>query len=103
MRLGAGPGVSNARSSVTRRCRPAPAADVTTMSDKLRAGGYGWGHAKQALFDVLDARFAEPRRVYAELRANEPGLDAILADGAARAHEIARRTIARVREAVGTA
>ncbi len=75
--------------------------ETATMSDKLRAGGYGWGHAKQALYEVLDARFAEPRRAYAELRPNEAALDATLADGAGRARAIAHATIGRVRAAVG--
>jgi tryptophanyl-tRNA synthetase len=79
----------------------APPADVQTMSDKLRAGGYGWGHAKQALFEALDARFGEPRRVYEELRADEARLAAILADGADRARPIAQATLSRLRRATG--
>lgn len=79
----------------------ASAAEIATMSEKLRAGGYGWGHAKQELYELLDARFAEPRRVYEALRPDEAKLDAILADGASRARAIAHKTIGRVRTAVG--
>jgi len=79
----------------------APPADVQTMSDKLRAGGYGWGHAKQALFEALEARFADSRARYQTLRADEPELDRILADGAARARTVATATMSRLRRATG--
>jgi tryptophanyl-tRNA synthetase len=72
------------------------------MASKLRAGGYGWGHAKLALFEALDAELAPQREKYLALRADEPELDRILARGAERAREIAHATITRVRKAVGT-
>jgi tryptophanyl-tRNA synthetase len=71
------------------------------MASKLRAGGYGWGHAKQALVAELEAHLAPLRERYRELRADERGLDAVLEDGAARARAIAQRTMQRVRAAIG--
>jgi tryptophanyl-tRNA synthetase len=76
-------------------------ADALEMARKLRAGGYGWGHAKQALAAELEAHIAPLRERYLALRADEAGLDAILEDGANRARAIAHRTIARVRSAIG--
>lgn len=76
-------------------------SDATTMADKLRAGGYGWGHAKQALADVLEAELAPKRPIYEDLRRDTKKLDAILTDGAERARAIARKTIGRVRAAIG--
>jgi tryptophanyl-tRNA synthetase len=76
-------------------------SDVQEMARKLRAGGYGWGHAKQALFEALDAHLAPLRQRYAELRADEAMLDSVLAQGGARAKEIAVRTMTRVRKAIG--
>ena len=76
-------------------------ADAEAMAGKLRAGGYGWGHAKQALFEALDAHLAPMRERYLALRADEAALDAVLADGAERARVIAERTMQRVRSAVG--
>jgi tryptophanyl-tRNA synthetase len=76
-------------------------ADSKTMADKLRAGGYGWGHAKQALADVLEAELAPKRPLYEELVRDGAKLDAILADGAERARAIAKATIRRVRTAIG--
>lgn len=71
------------------------------MASKLRAGGYGWGHAKQDLYEVLEAELAEKRETYAALRADEAGLDRLLHEGAARVRPIAQRTMDRVRSAIG--
>ena len=73
------------------------------MAARLRAGGYGWGHAKQDLFELLDERLGPIRDRYQKLRADEAGLDATLKQGAERARAIARETIARVRGAIGIA
>jgi tryptophanyl-tRNA synthetase len=70
---------------------------------KLRAGGYGWGHAKQDLLSALEDELGPMRERYAALRADEKTLDAILERGAERAREIARSTMARVRDAIGIA
>ncbi|MEM1414375.1 MAG: tryptophan--tRNA ligase [Myxococcota bacterium] len=72
-----------------------------TMAEKLRAGGYGWGHAKQDFFEALDAELAPMRTTYEALRADEAAIDAMLAEGAARARATAGRTMERVRHAIG--
>ena len=74
---------------------------VSQMADKLRAGGYGWGHAKEALYEALEAELGPKRAIYHELRADEAALDRILAEGEERARKIARATIDRVRAAIG--
>jgi tryptophanyl-tRNA synthetase len=71
------------------------------LERKLRAGNYGWGHAKQELYEVLEAQLAPLRERYVELRGNPARIDEILDAGAARARVIARRTIGRVRAAIG--
>jgi tryptophanyl-tRNA synthetase len=78
-------------------------AQVQAMADKLRAGGYGWGHAKQELFAALDAQLAPLRERYAALRADERQLDEVLEAGAQRARVMAQRTMARMRTAIGIA
>ena len=77
------------------------AEQAAEMAAKLRAGGYGWGHAKQALFEAVEANVAPMRSRYLELRRDETELRRILAEGAERARTIAQRTITRVRSAVG--
>lgn len=76
-------------------------AQAAEMARKLRAGGYGWGHAKQELAAALEAHIAPMRERYLTLRADEARLDAILAQGGERARAIALRTMQRVRKAVG--
>lgn len=73
------------------------------LATKLRAGGYGWGHAKQDLLAALEEELGSLRQRYAELRADEVRLDRLLEEGAARARTIARATMERVRDATGIA
>lgn len=82
-------------------CSVASEADAAAMAAKLKKGGYGWGHAKQDLYEALEAELGTKREKYAALRADEKGLDRVLEDGAVRAREISKATIARVRAAIG--
>jgi tryptophanyl-tRNA synthetase len=79
----------------------ASAAQSAELAAKLRAGNYGWGHAKQELYEVLEARIAPMRERYVELRKNPEQIDAILETGAAEARKRAQATMQRVRRAVG--
>lgn len=77
----------------------APLADparAAEMAGRLRAGGYGWGHAKQALAELLEETFAPARERYERLRAQHVGLDRILAEGAQRARSVAGTTLREV-------
>jgi tryptophanyl-tRNA synthetase len=71
------------------------------LAAKLRAGNYGWGHAKQELFEVLDEQLAPMRERYLELRQRPEEIDAVLEAGALQARLRARRTMGRVRRAIG--
>jgi len=71
------------------------------MKRKLEAGGYGWGHAKQDLYEALEEELGPKREAYLEIRGDEARLDALLHQGAGRAREIAYQTMSRVRDAVG--
>lgn len=71
------------------------------LAAKLRAGGYGWGHAKQDLYEAIEAELGPRRATYESYRADEDKLDALLEQGAQKARVIARRTLARVRLATG--
>lgn len=71
------------------------------MAAKLRAGGYGWGHAKKELVAAYLAYF-EPYRVRREAIAKDRDEVArVLARGAERAREILRPNLEKVRQAVG--
>jgi tryptophanyl-tRNA synthetase len=78
----------------------ASSEDTRAFADRLRAG-IGWGEAKQALFARLDADLAPARARYDALMANPARIDALLAQGAAKARPTAQRTLERVRKAIG--
>ncbi len=65
------------------------------------AGGFGYGHAKQALFELLLDRFGAARARRAQLLADPGEVDRILAAGAAKARAVARDTVDRARKACG--
>ena len=65
------------------------------------AGGFGYGHAKQALFELLLDRFGAARARRAQLLADPGEVDRILAVGAAKARAVARDTVDRARKACG--
>ncbi|WP_249009390.1 tryptophan--tRNA ligase [Conexibacter sp. DBS9H8] len=66
-----------------------------------RFQGAGYGDLKRAVGEAVVGYLAPVRERYSFLRADETGLEAILADGADRAREIAAGTLAEVREAMG--
>lgn len=77
-----------------------PAA-VAEMEASFRAGGQGYGHYKQQLFESIRDHFA-PMRERRDALAADPGyVEDVLAEGAKKARAQARRVIERVREAVG--
>lgn len=76
-------------------------ARAEEMADRLRAGGYGWGHAKQALCDLLEETFGPTRERYERLLSRREELDRILADGADRARTAAAVTLGEVMRVSG--
>ena len=75
--------------------------EQTAELHKRYETGIGWGEAKGALADVLEATFAEPRRRYEELMADRARLEALLQAGAERARAYAGPVLQRVRDAIG--
>jgi tryptophanyl-tRNA synthetase len=61
----------------------------------------GYGDLKAAVADAVVEMLAPVRGRYGELRADEQGLERVLADGAERARAIAVETLADVRECMG--
>ena len=79
----------------------ATAEDTEKMAANFRAGDYGYGHAKKALLEVLLDGFASERSTYTALMNDRAELDARLAVGAAKAREVARGVLDRVRGRIG--
>jgi tryptophanyl-tRNA synthetase len=66
-----------------------------------RYAGVGYGAFKKDLAEVVVGALAPIRERTEQLLVNEAELDKLLAVGAARAHEIATATMARVRDKIG--
>lgn len=64
-------------------------------------GGYGYGHAKQALYEVIRSRFATEREQFNFYMNNLPEVDRKLAEGAAKAQAYGSEVLNKVREKVG--
>ncbi|MGB1231259.1 MAG: tryptophan--tRNA ligase [Winogradskyella sp.] len=76
-------------------------AQIVEMKANYKNGGYGYGHAKQALYELILDRFATPRTRYDYYINNLNEIDAALAKGAAKANVVADAVLKRVREKVG--
>lgn len=74
---------------------------VEEMRANYKGGNYGYGHAKQALYEVIVAKFADAREKYEYYMNNLEEIDAALAIGAAKATEVANGVLSRVRAKVG--
>jgi tryptophanyl-tRNA synthetase len=79
----------------------APAEQVQQMKDEFRAGGVGYGHFKQRLFEAIWEFYAPMRQRREEILARPGYVDEVLAEGARRAREVARPVVERVWKAVG--
>lgn len=74
---------------------------LAEMEASFRAGGQGYGHYKQQLFEACRDYFAPMRDKREELLADPDYVEDILREGAKRARETGRKTLDRVRAAVG--
>jgi tryptophanyl-tRNA synthetase len=79
----------------------APSDVAKDFENRLRAGGLGYGDLKKALFEHYWNYFADARNKRAELVANVDCVNKVLADGAARAKEIAQKVLKRAKVACG--
>lgn len=71
------------------------------LAAKYRAGNFGYGHAKLALYDAYMNFFEPMRKRREELLADPASIDAALRKGAEKARERAEATMNAVRKAVG--
>ncbi|RAV29460.1 tryptophan--tRNA ligase [Sinomicrobium soli] len=76
-------------------------AQVSTMRQNYLGGGYGYGHAKQALYELITEKFAAERERF-HYYAEHPGeVDEALAIGAGKARKVAGEVLQRVRDKIG--
>lgn len=72
-----------------------------TMRANYLGGNYGYGHAKQALYELVLETFATEREKYNHYMNNLNEIDEALAIGAKKARKVARETLQRVRSKIG--
>lgn len=74
---------------------------VEQMRANYLGGNYGYGHAKQALFELIVEKFKTEREKYNYYINNLEEMDALLKKGADKASVIATGVLKRVREKLG--
>ena len=75
--------------------------EIAAMRQNYLAGNYGYGHAKQALFELIVERYATERAKYFELMENKAAIDELLQQGAAKARKVAQPVLQKVRAKLG--
>lgn len=79
----------------------AGASETAEIAGRYRAGGYGYGHAKKRLAELINEYFAPARGRYAELQKHPDDVRDALREGGRRARLAAEKTMDRVRKAAG--
>lgn len=75
--------------------------EVVQMRKNYEGGNYGYGHAKQALFELILEKFSEARSRYNYFMENLSEIDAALTIGSEKAKKVADSVLKRVREKLG--
>jgi len=71
------------------------------LKEKYAAGNFGYGHAKQKLFELICNIFSAERKQFNHLMENKEIIDVALEKGAVKARAIAKEVLQRVRKNIG--
>ncbi len=74
---------------------------IDEMRVNYLAGNYGYGHAKQAFYELLITKFSKERALYQYFMNNKEEIDNALTKGAEKASLIANSVLLRVRKKLG--
>ena len=74
---------------------------IEEMKANYEKGGYGYGHAKQAFYELLIEKYATERERYNYYMDNLEEIDKALAIGAKKASKVANEVLKRVRAKTG--
>lgn len=74
---------------------------VREMRGKYRAGGYGYGHAKKELLDLIISRYSVERERFNYYMGNPEEIEKMLQQGAGKVKPIAEAVLGRVKLALG--
>ncbi len=76
-------------------------AQIAEMRANYEGGNYGYGHAKQALYELIIDKFSDARAKYNHYMENRNEIDEALAVGAEKARKVADEVLQRVRGKIG--
>ncbi len=79
----------------------ASATQREEMRKKYLAGNYGYGHAKQELYELILQKFADERKAFIYFYSNPDELEKKLQQGEDKARAIAQDVLGRVRKKLG--
>lgn len=71
------------------------------MKNKYQSGGYGYGHAKTDLLNLILEKYKENRSKFDYLMSNKKEIDLILSEGSKKAEITAKQVIKRVKTKLG--
>jgi tryptophanyl-tRNA synthetase len=74
---------------------------VVEMRANYEGGNYGYGHAKQALYELIVSKFEKERALFNYYMENTGELEAKLQAGEEKARVIAKKVVQKVREKLG--
>jgi len=74
---------------------------IEEMSANYLAGGYGYGHAKKELLELIQNKFKEPMEKFHYFMDNKSEIDEVLWNGAQKAQSKAEEVLKRVRTKLG--
>ncbi|RXG24390.1 tryptophan--tRNA ligase [Leeuwenhoekiella aequorea] len=75
--------------------------ELDQMRQNYLSGGYGYGHAKKALYELILKRFDKERALYNHYMTNLDEIDEVLKIGAEKARATANKVLERVRTKLG--
>jgi len=76
-------------------------AQIAEMRQNYLGGNYGYGHAKQALFELILEEFKDERVRFDALMQNPEKIETLLLEGAEKARPVAHQVLARFKAAIG--
>ena len=74
---------------------------IAEMRDNYAKGGYGYGHAKTALYELILSKFEKQRKRYDQLMSDTSQLEKELQIGEAKARKMAQEKLKKVRSVLG--
>ena len=75
--------------------------EIELMAQNYRNGGFGYGHAKNALLELILKKFSKERQAYSELMNNPEKIEKKLKEGSEKAKKIASSVLQRVKKKLG--